>query len=109
MGTAAALLGCYGIPQIPWVWARDEDEAVGTAERLAGADGRAVMKAFGDRLTGVLLQPLAERGTELLADHAGRLAPLSDRDVHELITAPRCAPMLFGSAGSPAAGVEALE
>ncbi|WP_327714337.1 bifunctional GNAT family N-acetyltransferase/acetate--CoA ligase family protein [Streptomyces sp. NBC_00490] len=166
--TAAALLGCYGIPQIPWAWARDEDEAVATAERLAGADGRVVMKAhwpglvhkseqhavhldlqnpaqvraahrdlvtrFGDRLTGVLLQPLAERGTELLAgvvqdevfgplvvfglggsatellaDHAGRLAPLTDRDVHELITAPRCAPMLFGFAGSPAADVEALE
>ncbi len=99
--TTAALLTCYGIPQIRWAWARDEDEAVTLAERLAGTDGRVVMKAhwpgllhksvehavhldlqnssqvraahrdlvarFGDRLTGVVIQPLAERGTELFA------------------------------------------
>ncbi|MET7380605.1 GNAT family N-acetyltransferase [Streptomyces sp. NPDC005526] len=164
----AALLGCYGIRQIPWAWARDEDEAVDAAERLAGPDGRVVMKAhwpgllhkseqhalhldlrnapqvraahrdlvtrFGDRLTGVVVQPLAERGTELfagvvqdevfgplvvfglggtatelLADHAGRLAPLTERDVRELITSPRCSPLLFGYAGSPAADLEGLE
>ncbi|CAM5484903.1 acyl-CoA synthetase [Streptomyces purpurascens] len=72
---------------------------------------------FGDLLRGVIIQPLAERGielfagvvqdevfgplvlfglggtaTEVLADHAARLAPLTDHDVHDLITAPRCAP-----------------
>ncbi|MGW0885465.1 bifunctional acetate--CoA ligase family protein/GNAT family N-acetyltransferase [Streptomyces sp. NPDC002671] len=157
----AALLGCYGIPLIPWAWARDEDEAVAAADRLEGADGRVVMKAywpgllhkseqhalhlglqnasqvraahrdlvtrFGDRMTGVVVQPLAERGTELfagvvqdevfgplvvfglggtatelLADHAARLAPLTDLDVHDLLTSPRCSPLLFGYAGSPA-------
>ncbi|WP_077797020.1 bifunctional GNAT family N-acetyltransferase/acetate--CoA ligase family protein [Streptomyces sp. JHA26] len=166
--TTAALLVCYGIPQIPWAWARDEDEAVTVAGRLAGPDGRVVMKAywpgllhksvehavhldlqdssqvraahrdlvarFGDRLTGVVVQPLAERGTELfagvvqdevfgplvlfghggtardlLADQAGRLAPLTDQDVQELISAPRCAPLLFGYAGGVMADVEALE
>ncbi|GGM21841.1 acyl-CoA synthetase [Streptomyces fumigatiscleroticus] len=166
--TTAALAGCYGLPQIPWAWARDENEAVAAAQRLAGADGRVVMKAhwpgllhkseqgavhldlrnasqvraahrdlvtrFGDRLTGVVVQPLAERGTELfagvvqdevfgplvvfglggtatelLADHAARLAPLTDRDVHDLITAPRCSPLLFGYAGSPAADLDGLE
>ncbi|WP_381560487.1 GNAT family N-acetyltransferase [Streptomyces eurythermus] len=166
--TTAALLGCYGIPQIPWEWARDEDEAVAAAERLAGPDGRVVIKAywpgllhkseqhalhldlqgaarvravhrdlvarFGDRMTGVVVQPLAERGTELLAgvvqdevfgplvmlglggtatellaDHAARLAPLTDLDVHDLLTAPRCSPLLFGYAGGPAADVGALE
>ncbi|MFI7341279.1 GNAT family N-acetyltransferase [Streptomyces sp. NPDC050085] len=166
--TTAALLACYGIPQIPWAWARDEDEAVSAAERLAGADGLVVMKAywpgllhkseqhalhldlrgasqvraahrdlttrFGDHMTGVLIQPLADRGTELfaglvqddvfgplvvfghggtatelLADHAARLAPLSDRDVHDLITSPRCAPLLFGYAGTPAADLDGLE
>ncbi len=166
--TTAELLGCYGIGQIEWAWARDADEAVAAAERLAGPDGRVVMKAywpgllhkseqhalhldlqnaaqvraahrdlvtrFGDRLTGVVVQPLAERGTELfagvvqdevfgplvvfglggtatelLADHAGRLAPLTDRDVRELITSPRCSPLLFGYAGTPSVDLDGLE
>ncbi|WP_306316713.1 MULTISPECIES: bifunctional GNAT family N-acetyltransferase/acetate--CoA ligase family protein [unclassified Streptomyces] len=164
----AALLAAYGIPQLPWAWARDEDEAVVAAERLAGPSGLVVMKAhwpgllhkseqralhldlrgssqvraahrdlttrFGDLMTGVVVQPLAERGTELfagvaqdevfgplvvfglggtatdlLADRAGRLAPLTDRAAHELLTAPRCAPLLFGYAGRPAADLAALE
>ncbi|WP_326633008.1 MULTISPECIES: bifunctional acetate--CoA ligase family protein/GNAT family N-acetyltransferase [unclassified Streptomyces] len=164
----AALLACYGIPQIPWAWARDEDEAVDAAERLAGPDGRVVMKAywpgllhkseqhalhldlhnasqiraahrdlvtrFGDRMTGVVIQPLAERGTELfagvvqdevfgplvvfglggtatelLADHAARLAPLTELDAHDLLTSPRCSPLLFGYAGRPTADLGALE
>ncbi|WNM32145.1 GNAT family N-acetyltransferase [Streptomyces sp. Li-HN-5-11] len=164
----AELLGCYGIPQIPWVWARDEDEAVAAAERLTGPGGRVVMKAygpgllhkseqhalhldlqnaaqvraahrdltnrFGDRMTGVVVQPLAERGTELfagvvqdevfgplvvfglggtatelLADQAARLAPLTDLDVHDLLTSPRCSPLLFGYAGSPATDLAGLE
>ncbi|MEU6510329.1 bifunctional GNAT family N-acetyltransferase/acetate--CoA ligase family protein [Streptomyces sp. NPDC046942] len=164
----AALLGCYGIPQIPWEWTWDEDEAVAAAGRLAGPDGRVVMKAywpgllhkseqhalhldlqnasqvraahrdlvtrFGDRMTGVVVQPLAERGTELfagvvqdevfgplvvfglggtatelLADHAARLAPLTDLDVHDLLTSPHCSPLLFGYAGSPTADLGGLE
>ncbi|MDR6975921.1 acyl-CoA synthetase (NDP forming)/GNAT superfamily N-acetyltransferase [Streptomyces sp. 3330] len=82
---------------------------------------------FAGLMTGVVLQPLAARGTELfagvvqdevfgplvlfglggtateaLADHAARLAPLTDRDVHELIVSPRCAPLLLGAqSGSP--------
>lgn len=78
---------------------------------------RELRTRFADRMTGVLLQPMARRGvelfagvaqdevfgplvlfglggtaTELLADHAARLAPLTDRDAHSLLTAPRCAP-----------------
>ncbi|MGW6316496.1 bifunctional acetate--CoA ligase family protein/GNAT family N-acetyltransferase [Streptomyces sp. NPDC055099] len=89
---------------------------------------------FAGLLTGVVVQPLAERGTELftgvvqdevfgplvlfglggtatevLADHAARLAPLTDRDVHDLITAPRCAPLLFGAHGSGPVDLETLE
>lgn len=166
--SVADLLARYGIPQLDWSWAADEDEAVAAAARLAGPDGRVVMKAywpgllhkseqralhldlqgesqvraahrdlvtqFGDLMTGVVIQPLAERGTELvagvvqdavfgplvlfglggtatelLADHAARLAPLTDQDVHDLITAPRCAPLLFGYRGDGPADLEALE
>ena len=89
---------------------------------------------FAGLMTGVVLQPLAARGTELfagvvqdevfgplvlfglggtatevLADHAARLAPLDDRDVHELITSPRCAPLLLGANGSTPVDLEALE
>ncbi|MET8224523.1 GNAT family N-acetyltransferase [Streptomyces sp. NPDC005301] len=89
---------------------------------------------FAGLMTGVVLQPLASRGTELfagvvqdevfgplvlfglggtatevLADHAARLAPLTDHDVHELITSPRCAPLLLGADGGPPADLEGLE
>ena len=89
---------------------------------------------FAGLLTGVVVQPLAPRGTELfagvvqdevfgplilfghggtatevLADHAARLAPLTDHDVHDLITAPRCAPLLFGAHGSGPVDLEGLE
>ncbi|MFJ9535929.1 GNAT family N-acetyltransferase [Streptomyces sp. NPDC101225] len=89
---------------------------------------------FAGLLTGVVLQPLADRGTELfagvvqdevfgplvlfglggtatevLADHAARLAPLTDHDVHDLITAPRCAPLLFGADGTRPVDLEELE
>lgn len=166
--TCADLLGCYGIPQIPWAWAVTEDDAVLAADRLRGADGRVVMKAhwpglvhkseqhavhldlrgdaqirsafrdlrtrFAGLMTGVVLQPLAARGTELfagvvqdqvfgplvlfglggtatevLADHAARLAPLTDHDVHDLMTSPRCAPLLFGARGDGPVGLGRLE
>ncbi|WP_328437182.1 GNAT family N-acetyltransferase [Streptomyces sp. NBC_00444] len=99
---------------------------------------RAAFRDFATRfdglLTGVLVQPLARRGTELfagvvqdevfgplvlfglggtatevLADHAARLAPLADQDVHDLITAPRCAPLLFGARGNGPIDLEGLE
>ncbi|MGC0400492.1 acyl-CoA synthetase (NDP forming)/L-amino acid N-acyltransferase YncA [Streptomyces sp. SAI-126] len=89
---------------------------------------------FAGLMTGVVLQPLAARGTELfagvvqdqvfgplvlfglggtatevLADHAARLAPLTDHDVHDLITAPRCAPLLFGAHGNGPVDLKGLE
>lgn len=105
-------------------------------EQAVRAAYRGLAERFGDVMTGVVIQPMAGRGTELvagvvqdevfgplvlfglggtatelLADHAARLAPLTDRDVHDLITAPRCAPLLFGyRGGGPVdlAGLEAL-
>ncbi|AVZ71381.1 GNAT family N-acetyltransferase [Streptomyces lunaelactis] len=89
---------------------------------------------FAGLMTGVVVQPLAARGTELfagvvqdevfgplvlfglggtatevLADQAARLAPLTDHDVHDLITAPRCAPLLFGAHGSGPVDLQGLE
>ncbi|MFJ1608614.1 GNAT family N-acetyltransferase [Streptomyces sp. NPDC088253] len=89
---------------------------------------------FAGLMTGVVVQPLAARGTELfagvvqdevfgplvlfglggtatevLADHAARLAPLTDFDVHDLITAPRCAPLLLAASGSGPVDLESLE
>ncbi|MDT7839931.1 bifunctional acetate--CoA ligase family protein/GNAT family N-acetyltransferase [Streptomyces justiciae] len=89
---------------------------------------------FAGLLTGVVVQPLADRGTELFAgvvqdqvfgplvlfglggtateilgDHAARLAPLTDHDVHDLITAPRCAPLLFGAGGAGPVDLAGLE
>ncbi|MEV5607567.1 GNAT family N-acetyltransferase [Streptomyces sp. NPDC052225] len=166
--TCAALLDCYGIPQLPWAWADTEDDAVLAAERVKGQGGLVVLKAhwpgllhktqehavhldlrgdsqvraayrdfetrFGALLTGVVVQPLAARGielftgvvqdavfgplvlfglggtaTEVLADHAARLAPLTDHDVHDLITGPRCAPLLFGRGGGGPVDLEGLE
>lgn len=84
-------------------------------------------------MSGAVVQPLAERGTELLAgvvqdqvfgplvvfglggtatevfaDRAARLAPLTDLDVHDLITSSRCAPLLFGSDPVDLDGLEQL-
>ncbi|MBN0042746.1 GNAT family N-acetyltransferase [Streptomyces actuosus] len=102
------------------------------------AQVRAAFRDFETRfdglLTGVVIQPLAARGTELfagvvqdqvfgplvlfgfggtatevLADHAARLAPLTDQDVHDLITSPRCAPLLFGAHGSGPVDLAGLE
>ncbi|MFJ9346399.1 GNAT family N-acetyltransferase [Streptomyces sp. NPDC101237] len=95
---------------------------------------RELQSRFGDLLTGVVVQPLARRGTELfagvvqdevfgplvlfgpggratdvLADHAARLAPLTDHDVHDLITSPRCAPVLLGAPGSGPVDLGAVE
>ncbi|UNO43350.1 GNAT family N-acetyltransferase [Streptomyces sp. MST-110588] len=89
---------------------------------------------FGEVMTGAVLQPMAGRGvelvaglvqdqvfgplvlfglggtaTEVLADHCARLAPLTDRDVHALITAPRCAPLLFGHRTGRPVALDGLE
>ncbi|MFJ3306686.1 GNAT family N-acetyltransferase [Streptomyces sp. NPDC086549] len=89
---------------------------------------------FAGLMSGVVVQPLAARGTDLfagvvqdevfgplvlfglggtatevLADHAARLAPLTDRDVHDLITSPRCAPLLLGANGHHPVDLDDLE
>jgi acyl-CoA synthetase (NDP forming) len=46
--------------------------------------------------------------TEVLGDHAARLAPLTDTDAAELIAGVRAAPLLLGHRGPPAVDTAAL-
>jgi acyl-CoA synthetase (NDP forming)/GNAT superfamily N-acetyltransferase len=88
---------------------------------------------FGDRMSGVLVQPMISGGTEVIVgvvqepvfgplvvfglgglttdvhgDHAARLAPLTDADADDLIQAVRAAPVLLGHRDRPAADIGAL-
>ena len=51
---------------------------------------------------------LGGAATEVLADHAARLTPLTDTDADTLIHSVRAAPLLLGHRGSPAADLAAL-
>ncbi len=98
--------------------------------RQAFAD---LTQRFGSRLTGVLIQPMISGGTEtimgvvqepvfgplvvfglggvateVLGDHAARLAPLTTTDADDLIHSIRAAPLLLGHRGQPPADIAAL-
>ncbi len=57
------------------------------------ADGRAARRPrpVGGREGRKVVFGTARTTTAVPADHAARLAPLTDTDVDELLTAPRCA------------------
>ncbi|MFH8680737.1 GNAT family N-acetyltransferase [Streptomyces lydicus] len=103
-------------------------------EQQIRAAHRELTARLGTAMSEVLVQPMAAHGTELLAgvvqdevfgalvlfglggtasdvlaDHAARLAPLTDTDIHELLTAPRCTPLLFGYRGGLPVDVHGLE
>jgi len=94
---------------------------------------RRLADRFGARLAGVAVQPMITGGTEVLvgvqddqmfgplvvfglggvatevlADHAARLAPLTEADADALINSVRSAPLLHGHRGAPAADLAAL-
>jgi acyl-CoA synthetase (NDP forming)/GNAT superfamily N-acetyltransferase len=94
---------------------------------------RQLADRFGDRLDSVELEPMITGGTEVivgvrddqmfgplvvfglggvatevLADHAARLSPLTEADADTLINSIRSAPLLHGHRGSPAADLGAL-
>ena len=104
---------------------RTEDDVRAAYRRLAGL--------FGDKLHAVLVQPMIGDGTEVivgvaddhlfgplvvfglggvatevLADHAALLTPLTDIDADTLIRSIKAAPLLLGHRGSPPADLEAL-
>ncbi len=106
---------------------------------LHGADEarrgfRSLQQTFGDRLAGVIVQPMITGGVEVkvsvleeqvfgplvlfglagataevLADRAARLAPLTGSDADDLIRSVRGAPLLLGPPDAPAAGLAALK
>ena len=105
---------------------------------LHGADEvRAAMSRlqarFAGRMSGVLVEPMITGGietivgvvqepvfgpvvvfglggiaTDVLGDHAARLAPLTDADADDLIHSIRAAPALLGQPGRPAADIGAV-
>jgi acyl-CoA synthetase (NDP forming)/GNAT superfamily N-acetyltransferase len=105
---------------------------------LRGADEvRAAMSRlqarFGGRMSGVLVEPMITGGvetivgvvqepvfgpvvvfglggvaTDVLGDHAARLAPLTGADADDLIHSIRAAPALLGRSGRPAADIGAV-
>jgi acyl-CoA synthetase (NDP forming)/GNAT superfamily N-acetyltransferase len=104
---------------------RTEADVRAAYRRLAGH--------FGRKLHAVLVQPMIGDGTEVivgvaddhlfgplvvfglggvatevLADHAARLTPLTDIDADTLIRSIKAAPLLLGHRGSPPADLEAL-
>ncbi|MFF4215275.1 bifunctional acetate--CoA ligase family protein/GNAT family N-acetyltransferase [Streptomyces nondiastaticus] len=95
---------------------------------------RDLASRFGDRLSGVVVQPQAPHvlelvagvvqdevfgplvlfgqggtATDVLADHAARLAPLTTYGVDDLIATPRCSALLSGRHGGTPVDLGALE
>jgi len=98
-----------------------------------GRGFRLLRDIFGDRLAGVVIQPmitggvkvkisvleervfgpvvlfgLAGAAADVLADRAARLAPLTESDADDLIRSVRAAPLLLGRSGVPAADLASL-
>ena len=93
---------------------------------------RLLQEVFGSRLTGVIVQPVATGGVEVMisvlheqvvgplvlfgvgvaddepADRAARLAPLTDADADDLIHSVRATPQLLGRRGAGPADLAAL-
>ncbi|MEU8995364.1 GNAT family N-acetyltransferase [Streptomyces caniferus] len=111
----AVLLDLRGEPQVRAAY-RDLARRLGAAmaevlvQPMAAPGAEMLAGVVQDEVFGALLLfGLGGTLSELLADHAARLAPLTDTDIHELIGAPRCAPLLFGYRGSGPADVAGLE
>jgi acyl-CoA synthetase (NDP forming)/GNAT superfamily N-acetyltransferase len=135
---AAAALGGHVVikAEVPGLVHKTDAGAVELDLRGAGAVRSAMHRLeqrFGGQLSGVLVQPMLTGGTELiigvvqepvfgplvvfglggvatevLADHAARLAPLTSADADDLIHSIRAAPLLLGYRGQPAADLGGL-
>jgi acyl-CoA synthetase (NDP forming)/RimJ/RimL family protein N-acetyltransferase len=86
-------------------------------ERLSGILVQAMISGGTETIIGVVQEPvfgpvvvfgLGGVATEVLGDHAARLAPLTSTDADDLIHGIRAAPLLLGHRGEPAADIGAL-
>jgi acyl-CoA synthetase (NDP forming) len=95
----ADLLRCYGIPVA----------GPGPGQPTITGGVEVIVSVVDDHMFGSLVV-LGTGGvaTEVLADHAARLTPLTDTDADTLIRSIRSAPLLLGHGGSPAADLGAL-
>jgi acetyl coenzyme A synthetase (ADP forming)-like protein len=103
-------------------------------DREVSGSYREMASRLGERMTGALVQRMAQPGvemiigvtldplfgpltmlglagvaTELLGDRSFRVLPLTDADAAELVRSLRASPLLFGYRGSPPVDIAALE
>jgi acetyl coenzyme A synthetase (ADP forming)-like protein len=79
-------------------------------QRMAPPGLEVIVGVTQDPLFGpLLLFGLGGVTSELLADRALRILPVTDVDAHDLVRSLRTSPLLFGYRGSPALDVAALE
>ena len=104
-GQTADLLRCYGIPL-----AGGEGDLTEVAARTDGIE--VIVRVAADSTFGPLvdfgLGGVDPRTSEVFADSAARLTPLTDTDADKLIRSLRSAPLLAGGDGRPAADLGAL-
>jgi acyl-CoA synthetase (NDP forming)/GNAT superfamily N-acetyltransferase len=100
-----ALLACYQVHLVSLTPATSADEAVRTADGTEVIIGVAQEPVFGP----LVVFGLGGMATDVLADRAARLAPLTDADADELIRSIRSAPLLLGFRGRQPADLMALQ
>jgi acyl-CoA synthetase (NDP forming)/GNAT superfamily N-acetyltransferase len=101
-GMTAGLLSCYGIPLVV-----GQGDPADVEARAGGT--QVVIRVAADHVFGPLVVfGLGGIATEVFADQAARLTPLTDTDADKLIRSVRSAPLLLGRDGRPAASQEAL-
>jgi acyl-CoA synthetase (NDP forming)/GNAT superfamily N-acetyltransferase len=107
----AQLLTCYGIPLA------GTEEAAGGGAAARAAHGSSAVSGGTGVIIRVMQEPmfgplvvfgLGGMAAGVPADHAARLAPLTDADAGELIHSVRSAPLLLGQRGAPAVDLAAL-
>jgi acyl-CoA synthetase (NDP forming)/GNAT superfamily N-acetyltransferase len=101
----STLLACYQVHLLSLAPATSADEAVRAAEGTEVIIGVVQEPVFGP----LVVFGLGGVATDVLADRAARLAPLTDADADELIRSIRSAPLLLGFRGSQAADLKALQ
>jgi acyl-CoA synthetase (NDP forming) len=101
----SAVLGSYGVELASVDPATQGDGATRAVDRIEVTVGVVQEPVFGP----LVVFGLGGVATDVLADRAARLAPLTDADADELIRSVRSAPLLLGYRGSPPADLTALQ